>query len=107
MARAYRVLLSCRRLQASFAVLERDFSTAGRLFTGARSGLDAGYAEMVLFLNGTLEYTPQKVPALTNDQVLEAVHTRLSDPRAEMKAISSTKMEQDNDVDEYAFEMMD
>ena len=49
MARGARVLLS---VPASSAVLERDFSTAGRLLTGACSRLDGAYTEMVLFLNG-------------------------------------------------------
>ncbi|CAM9430867.1 unnamed protein product, partial [Ectocarpus sp. 8 AP-2014] len=48
-----RVLLS---VPASSAVLERDFSTAGRLITGARSCLSAAYVEMVLVLNGNQEY---------------------------------------------------
>ena len=49
MARVARVLLS---VPASAAVLERDFSTAGRLITGSRSRLAGEYVEMTLFLNG-------------------------------------------------------
>ena len=48
MARVAEVLLS---VPASSAVLERDFSTAGRLTTGSRSRLAGEYVEMTLFLN--------------------------------------------------------
>ena len=104
MARAARVLLS---VPASSAVLERDFSTAGRLITESRSKLDAAYAEMVLFLNGNQEYIPQEVPALSTEQALQAVLKRLSEPRPEIERLSSADAEQDNDFDEYAVEMSD
>ena len=61
MARVARVLLS---VPASAAVLERDFSTAGRLITGSRSRLAGEYVEMTLFLNGNKEYIPVEVPSL-------------------------------------------
>ena len=61
-ARTARILLS---LPVSSVVLERDFSTAGRLITGFRSKLDAMCVEMVLFLNGNQEYTPQELPSLS------------------------------------------
>ena len=49
MACAARVFLS---LPASSAILERDFSPAGRLIAVSRGRLDAAYAEMELLLNG-------------------------------------------------------
>ncbi|CAN0496206.1 unnamed protein product, partial [Ectocarpus sp. 8 AP-2014] len=70
MARAARVLLS---VPASSAVLERDFSTAGRLITGARSRLNAAYVQMVLFLNGNQEYIPLEVPVLSKADGIKAV----------------------------------
>ena len=76
---AARVLLS---VPASFAVLERNFSTAGRLITGSRIRLDAAYAGIVLFLNRNREYIPEEVPALSPEQALQAVPKRLSKPEA-------------------------
>ena len=70
MARVARVLLS---VPASAAVLERDFSTAGRLITGSRSRLAGEYVEMTLFLNGNKEYIPVEVPSLSESQMKEAV----------------------------------
>ena len=104
MARAARVLLS---VPVSSAVLERDFSTAGRLLTGARSRLGEAYTEIVLFLNGNQEHIPQEVPALSTQQALQAVPKRLSDPRSETEGLSSTDKEQDNNLDEYAIEVDD
>ena len=77
MARVARVLLS---VPGSSAVLERDFSTAGRLITGARSRLNRVHAEMVLFLNGNQEHMPTEVPALSTERGLQAVPKRLSNP---------------------------
>ncbi|CAN0032778.1 unnamed protein product, partial [Sphacelaria rigidula] len=96
MARAARVLMSVPALSA---VLERDFSTAGRLITGSRSRLDSAYAEMVLFLHGNHEYIPVKVPALSTEQALQAVPRRLSDPRPEIEGLSSANAERDDDFD--------
>ena len=104
MARAARVLLS---VPASSSVLERDFSTVGRLLTGARSRPDAAYTEMVLFLNGNQEHIPQEVPALSTQQAVQAVPKRLSDPRSETECLSSTDKEKDNNLDEYAVKMDD
>lgn len=50
---------------ASSAVLERESRTAGNLFMGARSRLDGVYAGMILFLHGSTEDIPSKVPVLT------------------------------------------
>ncbi|CAN0424688.1 unnamed protein product, partial [Ascophyllum nodosum] len=74
MARVARGLLS---VPASAAVLERDFSTAGRLITGSRSRLAGEYVEMTLFLNGNKEYIPVEVPSLSESQMKEAVPRRL------------------------------
>ena len=86
MARVARVLLS---VPASAAVLERDFSTAGRLITGSRSRLAGKYVEMTLFLNGNKEYIPVEVPSLSESQMKEAVPRRLTNPRAEVAALST------------------
>ena len=86
MARVARVLLS---VPASAAVLERDFSTAGRLITGSRSRLAGKYVEMTLFLNGNKEYIPVEVPSLSESQMKEAVPRRLTNPRAEVAAPST------------------
>lgn len=61
MARSARVLLS---ILASSAVLERDFSAAGKLIAGSRSRLDATFTQMVLFLNGTLGGIPAEVAVM-------------------------------------------
>ena len=62
MARVARVLLS---VPASSAILEREFSTAGRLITGSRSSLSVAYAEMDVFLNGNIKHIPIDVPAFS------------------------------------------
>ena len=80
------VLLS---VPASSAVLERDFSTAGRLITGSRGSLSAAYAEMVMFLDGNIKHIPSEVPALSTEQALQAVPRRLSNPKAEVAALSA------------------
>ena len=86
LARAARVLLS---VPASSAVLERDLSTAGRLITETRSRLDAAYAEMVLFLNGSKEVIPHEVPRLTTEQATEAMPRRLTCPCSEVDTLSA------------------
>ena len=86
MARVARVLLS---VPASSAVLKRDFSTAGHLITASRSSLSAAYAEMDMFLNGNIEHIPTEVPALSTEQALQAVPRRLSNPKAEVAALSA------------------
>lgn len=102
MARVARVLLS---VPASSAVLERDFSTAGRLATGAGSRLSGGHAEMVLFLNGNKEYIPAEVPALSFEKGLQAVPTRLSNPSRATETLSVGEVvRDDDDRDEYADE---
>ena len=88
MARVARAVLS---VPASSAVLERDFSTAGRLITGSRSSLSAAYAEMVMILNGNVEHIPIEVPALSTEQALQAVHRRLCNPNAEVAAFSAAE----------------
>ena len=86
MARVARVLLS---VPAYSAVLERDFSRAGRLITGSGSGPSAAYAEMVMFLNGNIEHFPIEVPALSPEQALQAVLRRLSNSKAGVAAVSA------------------
>ena len=107
MARVARVLLS---VPASFAVLERDFSAAGRPITSSRSNLSAAYAEMVMFLIGNIEHMPIEVPALSTEQALQAVPRRLSNPKAEVSALaageagSAGEAGVDTTCDEYAGE---
>ena len=86
MARVARVLLS---VSASSAVLERDFSTVARLITGSLRSLSAAYAEMVMFLNGNIDHIPIEMPALSTEQALPAVPRRLSNPTAEVAALSA------------------
>ena len=100
MARAARVLLA---LPASSAVLERDFSTAGRLITGNRSKLGAAFVEMVLFLNGNQEYIPMEVPVLSKDQESKAVPERLSNP-TKTEQLSAGEVAVDSSVDEFEAE---
>ena len=69
-------------MSAYSAVLDRDF-------TGPRSRLAGEYAEMTLFLNGNQEYIPVKVPALSTQQAQEASPHRLTNPRAEVVALST------------------
>ena len=102
MARVARVLLS---VPGSSAVLERDFSTAGRLITGARSRLNGGHAEMVLFLNGNQEHVPTEVPAMSTEQGLQAVPKRLSNPSKEAESLSVGEVVQDDNGDDYAEEI--
>ena len=79
MARVARVLLS---VPASAA--ERDFSTAG-----SRSRLADEYVEMTLFLNGNKECIPVEVPSLSESQIKEAMPRRLTNPGAEVAALST------------------
>ena len=57
-------------VSVSSAVLERGFSTAGRLVTGSRSSLTAAYAEMVMFLNRNQYHIPIEAPTLSPEQDL-------------------------------------
>lgn len=67
-------------MHACPAVLERNFSTAGRLISGCRSRMDAAYNQIVLFLHGSLLSTPIEVPVLSEAQTLAAVPIQLSNP---------------------------
>ena len=77
------------------------FSTARRLITGSRSSLSAAYAEMVLFLNGNQDYFPIEVPALSSEQALQEVPRRLSNPTAEVEALSAGEAKDNDCDDEY------
>ena len=61
LARAARVLFGA---PASAAVLERDFSDAGRMMTSSRSATDAKYVGIILFLHGNLDLIPEDIPEL-------------------------------------------
>ena len=62
LARVARVLFGA---QASAAVLERDFSDAGRMMTSSRSTMDSKYVEMIPFLHGNLDLIPRDIPKLS------------------------------------------
>ncbi|CAM9584747.1 unnamed protein product [Sphacelaria rigidula] len=103
MARATRALLS---IPASAAVLERDFSTTGRLITGCRNRLDAAQNEMLLFLNGSYDHTPKEVPMPSDAQALAAVPERLSNASESASKLSEGPEEGDDesDVDDFIAE---
>lgn len=67
---------------ASAAVLERDFSDAGRMMTSCRSSTDSKYVEMILFLHGNLDLISEEIPKLGHDVVHTKVPGRLSNPIA-------------------------
>ena len=69
------------------AVLERDFSTAGRMMTSSRSTTDSKYAEMILFLHGNLDLIPQDIPKLTEAGVRSKSPGRLVDPVEGLKEL--------------------
>lgn len=95
MSRAARVLLS---VPASSAVLERDFSSTGRLGTAFRSSLEAAYSEMVLFLHGSKELIPEDVPVLSAVQAEKAVPSRLLDTCDEFAKLSGGMEGPDDEV---------
>ncbi|CAM9719895.1 unnamed protein product, partial [Laminaria digitata] len=66
LGRAARVVFGA---PASAAVLERDFSDAGRMMTSSRSTTDSKYVEMILFLHGNLDLIPGEIPKLGSDGV--------------------------------------
>ncbi|CAM9698502.1 unnamed protein product, partial [Ectocarpus sp. 12 AP-2014] len=69
LARVARVVFGA---PASAAVLERDFSDAGRMMTSSGSTTDAKYVEMILFLHGNLDLIPEDIPELPTDGVNSA-----------------------------------
>lgn len=77
MARAAAVLLAS---PASAAVLERDFSAAGRMMRANRSTTDAAWVDMILFLNGNRGFIPDKVPELSGAALQGAIPGRLKHP---------------------------
>lgn len=64
---------------ASSAVLERDFSDAGRMMTSSRSSTDVGFVEMILFLHGSQEIIPLDMSVLPSDKMTENIPGRLRD----------------------------
>lgn len=90
LARAARVVFGA---PASAAVLERDFSDAGRMMTSSRSTTDAKYVEMVLFLHGNVDLIPEDIPKLPTDGPDSAqtkVPGRLAHPNPELEGLSGT-----------------
>ena len=72
-----------------FCRLGGGFQHGGRLITGSWSSLSAAYAEMVMFLDGNIGHIPIEVQALSTEQALRAVPRRLSNPKAEVAALSA------------------
>ncbi|CAM9113374.1 unnamed protein product, partial [Laminaria digitata] len=62
---------------ASAAVLERDFSDAGRMMTSSRSTMDNKYVEMILFLHENLDLMPQDIAKLTETAARTNIPGRL------------------------------
>ncbi|CAM9804265.1 unnamed protein product [Laminaria digitata] len=88
LARAARVLFGA---PASAAVLERDFSDAGRMMTSSRSTTDAKYVEMILFLHGNLDLIPEDIAELLpegKNGVQTKIPERLANPAPELEALA-------------------
>ncbi|CAM9848415.1 unnamed protein product, partial [Sphacelaria rigidula] len=74
---------------ASSVVLERGFSTAGRLITASRSRIDSKYVQMTLSLNGSRDVIPKEIPVLTDCQARDAIPRRLSHLREDVELLSN------------------
>ena len=77
LGRAARVVFGA---PASSAVLERDFSDAGRMMTSSRSTMDSKYVEIILFLHGNLDFIPQDIPKVSAEAAQEKIPGRLVNP---------------------------
>lgn len=77
LARAARTLLA---VPASAAVVEKDFSAAGRLMASLRRTTDSAWIEMILFLHGNLDLVPTVVPELPHTEMENAIPERLRKP---------------------------
>ena len=100
LARVARVVFGA---PASAAVLERDFSDAGRMMTSPRSTTDAKYVEMILFLHGNLDLIPEDILEL--DGTRSHLPGRLDNPNPELEGLSGTfspvdLTEEENDDDD-------
>lgn len=85
MARVARAVLGA---PASAAVLERDFSAAGRMMTSSKSSTDTAWVEMILFLHGNKDLIPDEVPVLTPEQALDVIPGRLRTPPPDLQHLS-------------------
>ncbi|CAB1110805.1 unnamed protein product [Ectocarpus sp. CCAP 1310/34] len=78
LARVARVVFGA---PASAAVLERDFSNAGRMMTSSRRTMDSTtYVEMILFLHGNLDLIPEDITKLTEAVARSKIPGRLANP---------------------------
>ncbi|CAB1100899.1 unnamed protein product [Ectocarpus sp. CCAP 1310/34] len=77
LARVARVVIGAL---ASAAVLEHDFSNAGRMMTSSRSTMDSKYVEMILFLHGNLDLIPEDITKLTEAVARTKIPGRLANP---------------------------
>ena len=90
LARVARVVFGA---PASAAVLERDFSDAGRMMTSSRSTTDAKYVEMILFLHGNLDLIPEDIPELStdgNNSAENKIPWRLANPMPELEGLAGS-----------------
>ncbi|CAM9991133.1 unnamed protein product [Phaeothamnion confervicola] len=79
----FEVACTLLAVPASSGSLERDFSDAGTLVSGKRSGLKPSTVEMLLFLHGNHQAIPSydHIPELKGDALAMAVPVRLRDPK--------------------------
>ncbi|CAM9755873.1 unnamed protein product, partial [Hapterophycus canaliculatus] len=90
LGRAARVVFGA---PASAAVLERDFSDAGRMMTSSRSTTDNKFVDMILFLHGNVDLIPQEIPKLAvngRGGAIEKTPWRLSNPIAGLSELDGT-----------------
>ncbi|CAM9938765.1 unnamed protein product, partial [Sphacelaria rigidula] len=86
MAHVAQLILS---VPPSVAVLEGDFSTAGRMMTGSRRRLSGRINEITLFLRANKKYIPIEVPTMSDEQAKEVVHRQLTNPRGKLLDLST------------------
>lgn len=99
MAHVAQVILS---VTPSVAVLEGDFSKAGRMMTGSRRRLSGRINEITLFLRANKKYIPIEVPTMSDEQAKKVVHRQLTNPRAKLLGLSTGAEDVVADVaDEY------
>ena len=99
LARVARVIFGA---PASAAVLERDFSDAGRMMTSSRSATDSKYVEMILFLHGNVDLIPQEIPKLSPDGARTKIPGRLVNPVEGLEELDGTFEPVDIDDGEVA-----
>lgn len=94
LARAAQVLLGA---PASAAVVERDFSAAGRLITVSRGSTDAVMLEMIMFLHGNVDLIPLTVPPIPASDIRGEIPERLATPSPELAGLDGMFSEEPED----------